>query len=167
MLGGNPKEQHLHYGEAYEVWKFLMAMKGAEVAYRMYSSHAGDKDLQKFLRDITENLLRPAISDTEKTLKAENIEFPPYPPERPEVEGESIPAGVRLKDNEIALAVSAEIAAGLIACSMIIGMSIREDIGMMFNKLHMKKVQYGGMMLKMMKDKGWLVVPPLHGVKAR
>jgi hypothetical protein len=50
----------------------------------------------------------------------------------------------------------------LIVCSTIMGMSVREDIGMIFGELHMKKARFGLRTLRMMKEKGWLVAPPLH-----
>ena len=53
-------------------------------------------------------------------------------------------------------------AKGLVACSAIMGQSIREDIAMMFGQFHMNKAMFGGKMLKLNKEKGWLVPPPLH-----
>ncbi|MHB1256029.1 MAG: DUF3231 family protein [Dethiobacteraceae bacterium] len=58
--------------------------------------------------------------------------------------------------------IASEISAGLIASSTIMGSSIREDIAATFAQLHTKKVQYGLILLRMMKEKGWLVAPPLH-----
>jgi hypothetical protein len=42
-----------------------------------------------------------------------------------------------------------------------ISLSTREDIAQFFAKHHMQLVQYGGKMLKMMKNKGWIISPPL------
>lgn len=43
---------------------------------------------------------------------------------------------------------------------------IREDIAMMFGRFHMQKATFGAKLLRMNKEKGWLVPPPLHNYKA-
>lgn len=50
----------------------------------------------------------------------------------------------------------------LMACSQVIGQAIREDVGLMFAQFHTRRVQYGGTLLRLNKEKGWLVPPPLH-----
>jgi len=50
----------------------------------------------------------------------------------------------------------------LVSCSQMIGQSIREDIAMMFGQLHTQKATLGGKVLRLNKEKGWLVPPPLH-----
>ncbi|MDO9574603.1 MAG: DUF3231 family protein, partial [Candidatus Contubernalis sp.] len=55
-----------------------------------------------------------------------------------------------------------DIAGGLLSCSQIMGISVREDIGAMFGQFHMNKAQYGLRLLRLNKDKGWMVIPPLH-----
>ena len=42
------------------------------------------------------------------------------------------------------------------------GMCIREDIGLMYGQIHMSKAQLGTKLLRLNKNKGWLVPPPLH-----
>lgn len=65
-------------------------------------------------------------------------------------------------DNEIAAKISANIAAGLITCSTMMGQAIREDIALLFGRFHGKKAVLGGKFLRLNKEKGWLVPPPLH-----
>lgn len=65
----------------------------------------------------------------------------------------------------VAAAVSRDIAAGLVACSQLIGQCVREDIAAMFSQFHMEKVALGGKFLKLSKEKGWLIPPPLHKSK--
>lgn len=75
---------------------------------------------------------------------------------------EDIPAGARVNDPEIGAMLSVNVSKGLLTCSTIIGESIREDIGLMFGQFHMSKAQFGVKSLKLNKEKGWLVPPPLH-----
>lgn len=62
--------------------------------------------------------------------------------------------------------LSENIAAGLVACSTIIGQSIREDIAAMFGQFHVQKAALGVKALRLNKEKGWLIPPPLHHYKA-
>jgi hypothetical protein len=87
----------------------------------------------------------------------------PFPglPERPEARLEDIPVGARFTDMEIAARLSADAAAGLVTSSQVMGKSIREDIGVLFAKYHATKATIGLKVLRLSKEKGWLVPPPL------
>lgn len=161
ILGGNPKENPMHYGEIYNLWSHLSVAKGSLDNYQVYMNHTGDDDLKKFIKQTIEDSIKPAIKDLEKILLQNDIAVPPTPAERPEADIEQIPVGARFQDVQIAYLVAADIAAGLTACSTAISQSIREDIGLMFAKFSAKKVKDGAELLQIMKDKGWLVSPPL------
>ena len=162
ILSGNPKNEPMHYGEVYGVWKYLFALYVGRTVYQTYANHAGDKDLRNFIHDKLENIIEPQIKELSNLLKENGVSLPPSPPEQAKVERESIPEGARFSDTLLAGFIASEISAGLIASSTIMGSSIREDIAAMFAELHTKKVQYGLILLRMMKEKGWLVAPPLH-----
>jgi hypothetical protein len=42
------------------------------------------------------------------------------------------------------------------------GQCLREDIAMMFGKFHAERSLFGAKMLRLNKEKGWIVPPPLH-----
>ncbi|MDF2680502.1 MAG: hypothetical protein K0R47_1692 [Brevibacillus sp.] len=161
ILSGNPQNEPMHYGEVFGVWGYLSTTKGLLVGYQTFINHTGDKDLKGFLEDLTRNM-KTEIEQIENLLKANGIAPPPSPPERPVASLESIPVGARFNDPEIAARVATDLAAGLVACSQIIGQCIREDIAMMFAQLHTAKAQAGARLLRISKEKGWLVPPPLH-----
>ncbi|MFO7264509.1 MAG: DUF3231 family protein [Bacillota bacterium] len=162
VLSDNPSKEPMHYGEVYGIWSYLNAAKAALVAYQVFYNHAGDADLRAFIEDIIRNAIKPQIEETEKLLKENGVALPPTPPERAVANRENIPVGARFNDPEIAFTIASGISATLIACSQIMGQSIREDIGMMFGQFHMTNAQYGLRLLRMQKEKGWLVTPPLH-----
>lgn len=161
ILSDNPQNEPMHYGEVFGVWSYLLGAKGASVAYQTLINHTGDTDLRKFLEDKI-RATKQEIEQIENLLKANNTGLPPSPPERPTASLESIPVGARFNDPEIAASVSKDIATGLVTCSQIMGQSIREDIGMMFGQFHMTQAQLGVRLLRISKEKGWLVPPPLH-----
>lgn len=161
ILSGNPKEEPMHYGEVFGTWSFLMAAKGLIVCHQTHLNHAGDEDLQKLLEEAIQ-LGQQEVKQIETLLKENGVGLPPTPPERPNACIEDIPIGARFLDQEIAAALALDNAAGLVSCSKIIGESIREDIAAMFGQIHVQKAALGAKVLRLNKEKGWLIPPPLH-----
>jgi hypothetical protein len=160
ILTGSSKQEPLHFGEAYDVWQFSMAAKGCVSLYRALSYHAGDKELKGIIGDMINQAELEAAECDEILIHNGLVPFPDLP-QRPEARLEDIPVGARLTDMEIAAMVSADSAIGLIGCSQIMGKSIREDIGALFAKYHLTKTAIGLKALRLSKEKGWLVPPPL------
>ena len=165
VLSGNPKDQPMHYGEVFSTWSFLLTAKGTIAGYQTYLNHAGDEDLKKLLQEALDSG-KQEDKQIETLLKENGVGLPPTPPDRPDANLEEIPAGARVTDPEIAAMLSANTAAGLVACSTIIGQSIREDIATMFGQFHIQKAAFGAKVLRLNKEKGWLIPPPLHHHKA-
>ncbi|SFE24522.1 Protein of unknown function [Lentibacillus persicus] len=165
ILSGNPKDEPMHYGEVYGAWMYLSGAKAVIAGNQTQLNHAGDEDLRKLLEEAIQAAQQES-QQVEKLLKEHGIGLPPTPPERPNASPEDIPAGARFQDAEIAAALSTEIAAGLVSCSKMIGESVREDIAMMYGQFHTQKAQLGAKVLRLTKEKGWLVSPPLHYSKA-
>ncbi|WP_112181053.1 DUF3231 family protein [Paraliobacillus zengyii] len=161
VLSGNPKKQPLHYGEVFSMWSFLAAAKGNYATYQTFINHTGDKELKNLLEDLNRGM-KQEMESVEEILKVNGIALPPSPPERSLADIEDIPSGAKFSDQEISAVVSANIAAGLIACSTIIGQSLREDIAMLFGQFHMNKAQAGAKALRLNKDKGWIILPPMQ-----
>ncbi|MEO4054376.1 DUF3231 family protein [Solibacillus sp. CAU 1738] len=161
ILSGNPKDEPLHYGEVFGVWTNLATNYGMIAGYQTFYNHTGDEDLRKIIEDIIQGA-REEVKQLEKILKVNGVGLPPAPPERPLARLEDIPPGAKFNDPEISAALSANLAAGLMACSQAMGMSTREDIGLMYGQFHMNTAQLGARLLRLNKTKGWLVPPPLH-----
>ncbi|NPC92750.1 DUF3231 family protein [Bacillus sp. WMMC1349] len=165
ILSGNPTEQPMHYGEVFGAWAFLTTTKGLIAGFQTMLNHAGDEDLKKLLEEAIQGGHQES-KQIETLLKENGIGLPPTPPERPKACLEDIPTGARFLDPEIAASLSKDIAAGLVSCSVIIGQSVREDIAMMFGQFHVQKATLGAKVLRLNKEKGWLIPPPLHHSKA-
>ncbi|WP_405115503.1 DUF3231 family protein [Paenibacillus sp. FSL K6-1217] len=160
ILGGNPKEEPMHYGEIYAVWQASMVAKGAISCYRAYMYHAGDSDLKKILAAMIDQA-ELEVSECDELLSEQGLASAPVMPNRPEARLEDIPVGARFADPEIAAMVAADLAVGLVACSQAMAQSIREDIGALFAKYHLTKAAIGVKNLHLLKKKGWLIPPPL------
>lgn len=162
ILSGNPQKEPLHYGEVYGLSMQLAAAKAALDAYQVFFNHTGDKDLRKFIKDVIESSIKPNIEEVEEVLIANDIVVPPTPAERPEVDIEQIPPGARFQDVQVATMIARDIATGITAMSGLISQCLREDIALMLTKQSAKSLKDGATLLQMMKEKGWLVPPPLH-----
>lgn len=161
ILSGNPKDEPLHYGEAFDVWAASTKAKGCISVYRAYHNHAGDKDLKDLLNDLI-NQSKLEAKECDQILVQNGITPSPYLPERPEVKLSDIPVGARITDQEITALAGADLAASMAACSQVMGMSIREDVGALFAKYHMSNAALALKTLQISKEKGWLIPPPLH-----
>ncbi|WP_416296659.1 DUF3231 family protein [Paenibacillus illinoisensis] len=161
ILSGNPKDEPMHYGEIFSVWQCSMMAKGSISCYQAYMNHAGDKDLKKILDDLLDQA-KLEIKECDALLTENGIAPAPMLPERPPVKLEDIPAGARFTDPEIAAKIAADTSLGLVAASQAMGQSIREDIGALFAKYHLTKTALGVRILQLVKEKGWLVPPPLQ-----
>lgn len=161
ILSGNPKDEPLHYGEVFDIWACVLAANGKVAGYQTALNHTGDDDLKKLVQEALE-MAKQDKKQLEELLKENGIGLPPAPPERPEACLENIPPGARINDPEVSAGLAADIAAGLVLCSQIIGKSIREDVAMMFGQFHNQKMALGAKVLRLNKEKGWLVPPPLH-----
>ncbi|WP_053377369.1 DUF3231 family protein [Paenibacillus sp. FJAT-27812] len=161
ILNGNPKDEPMHYGEVFSVWQASTVAKGAVSCYQAYLNHAGDKELKKVLDALIDEA-KLEIKELDALLTDNGIAATPVMPERPSVKLEDIPVGARFTDPEISAKIAADTSIGLVACSQVMGQSIREDIGALFAKYHITKTALGLKILEMSKDKGWLIPPPLQ-----
>ncbi|CAG9620916.1 DUF3231 family protein [Sutcliffiella rhizosphaerae] len=161
ILNGNPQEEPLHYGEVFGTWSYLLSAKSSIAGFQLQLNHAGDDDLKGLLKDCIEGGTEE-VRQLEILLKENGIGLPPTPPEPPNACLDDIPVGARMPDPAISAALSTTIASGLVSCSTIMGQCIREDVAMMFGQFHMQKAQIGAKALKLNKEKGWLIPPPLH-----
>lgn len=165
ILSGNPTDEPMHYGEVFGAWSFLTTAKGIIAGYQTHLNHAGDEDLKKLLDEAIQ-LGEQEVKQIAALLKENGVVLPPTPPDRPNACLEDIPVGARFPDPEIGAMLAVNIAAGLVACSTIMGQCIREDIAMMFGQFHVQKAALGAKVLRLNKEKGWLIPPPLHHYKA-
>ena len=161
ILSGNPKEEPLHYGEVFDIWASHLAGNGMVAGYQTMLNHAGDEDLKKLLSEAIE-IIQQQLKQIGELLKENGIALPPAAPEVPKACLEDIPVGARIQDPAIAAILSVDIAAGLVACSQVIGKSIREDVAMMYGQFHIQKAALGAKVLRLNKEKGWIIPPPLH-----
>ncbi|WP_124726951.1 DUF3231 family protein [Staphylospora marina] len=166
ILSGYPKAEPAHYGEIYDAFMTLAGGQAMISRYQLFYNHCGDEDLREFIHHIIENRLRPHVEELKNFLKENGAPLPPAPAERGEADRERIPPAARFTDPEIATMVAADHAIGSSADTAAMVKCLREDIAAMYAKFNAEKIADGARLLRLMKDKGWIIPPPLH-VKPR
>ena len=161
ILSGNAKDEPMHYGEVIGCWAYVGANKGLISSYQTFINHAGDEGLKKLLHEAV-GTMKDHNQQIEEVLKENGIMPPPTLPDRPTCSVDDIPAGARFTDPEISGAISINVGQALVSCSQVMGQCLREDIATMFAKFHVEKVMFGAKLLKLNKEKGWIIPPPLH-----
>ncbi|WP_078392794.1 DUF3231 family protein [Shouchella patagoniensis] len=161
IMSGNPQDEPMHYGEVFSTWNYLMVCNKNIADTQMLLNHVGDNDLKKLLLESIDAAKSEAKQISE-LLKTNGVALPPAAPEPPSVDLNAIPVGARFPDPDVAATAAGATATGLVTCSQIMAQSIREDIAMMFGQFHMAKATLGAKFLKLTKEKGWLIPPPLH-----
>ncbi|AXI08106.1 hypothetical protein CUC15_03600 [Oceanobacillus zhaokaii] len=161
IMDGNPKNEPMHYGEVIGTWSFVQANNGLISMYGAFVNHAGDQDLIGLLEEAI-NKMQSENQEIEKLLKDNGVVPPPSLPGRPQANLEEIPAGARFMDPEISAILSVNVGQGLVSCSAVMGQCLREDIAMMFGKYHTEKALFGAKLLRLNKEKGWIIPPPLQ-----
>ncbi|WP_316569981.1 DUF3231 family protein [Neobacillus sp. YIM B06451] len=162
IMSGNPQDEPLHAGEVFHLWSHLLGTKAYLVALQVFSNHSGDHDLKVFIEDFMENCVKQEEQQVEGVLKENGIRLPPAPPDRPNVATEDIPAGARFNDPEIAALLTKDITGSNVLASYIMGLSLRADIREMFSDFLTQKTEYADKLAAIIKEKGWLVLPPLN-----
>ncbi|ALC90279.1 hypothetical protein AM500_11165 [Bacillus sp. FJAT-18017] len=162
IMNGNPQDEPIHAGEVFHLWSHLLGTKAYLVALQVFSNHSGDHDLKVLIEDLMENCVKQEEQQVEAVLKENGIRLPPAPPDRPNVSTEDIPAGARFNDPEIAALLARDISGSNVLASYIMGIAIREDIRSMFGDFLTQKAEYADKLATIMKQKGWLILPPLN-----
>lgn len=159
---GELEEEPLNHGEVFAIWRYLTFVNGALIEYQTFLNHVGDKDLKAYLDEITSGPIRYLIREFEAILKAKGIALPPAPPEKPFTSFDTIPEGARVGDREIVAAIFRNISFALMILSQVIPLCTHEDLKNVFSEIFIMMKNYDAIILKMRKDKGWLLQPPLH-----
>lgn len=162
IMNNKTVEEPFHSGEIYHLWAYLYSSKNLLVKMQVFINHTGDHDLKVYLEELVESCFEQEEQQVEATLKEAGIRLPPAPPDRPNVEVEDIPAGAKFNDSEVAVLVQNELILGRQQCSYITGIVIREDIRSMFSDFYAQKEEYEQKILNLLKEKGWLVTPPIN-----
>lgn len=160
MVDDEPKPP-LHVGEVMALWTYLVALRESVVIEQSCVNMTTNADLLEMLHEGIHLCTRQA-EKVERFLIEEGVPLPPVSSTKPRTEPAEVPGGAKLTDDEIANTVSFKIATAVAACATAQAQTIRNDVGIMWIRFQMEQVDYGGNVKSLMKQRGWIKIPPYY-----
>ncbi|MGQ7889861.1 DUF3231 family protein [Paenibacillus sp. WC2504] len=158
-LTNEKKPQPLHVGEVMACWFYLAGLELAKVTVQSGINTTNDAELQNMLKEDLE-LNKNQRERLYTFLLKEGITLPPAHEDMPHSDPNSIPFGVKLKDEVLANELSLKIASLIIRAASTNAESIRTDVGIMFLQFQAEKVMLGAKLKQLMLTRGWIKLPP-------
>jgi hypothetical protein len=149
-----------HVGEVMDLWVYLTALKEIDNIVQVGMNTTTDVELLEVLRMCLDDCDKQ-VDEIIEFFQKEGVPLPPTTESKPKSNPEAVPMGVKLTDTEIVNLVSVKTAAGIISCAVGISEAIRNDVGALWMKFFMKKVEFGAYLKPIMKKRGWIMYPPL------
>jgi Protein of unknown function (DUF3231) len=155
----NEPKPRPHIGEAMGCWLYFTAIAEEIPILDAALNTTTDKDLVELLKD-TKKLALHQLQTIEEFMLKEGIPLANTSEEKPVSNPNSVPAGVKATDSEIANLISAKIATNIVMCATNNSQSVRNDIGLMWIRFQSEKSVLGMELKTKMRERGWLKVPP-------
>jgi hypothetical protein len=159
-LTNEKKPQPLHVGEVMASWFYLAGLEIAKVTVQSGINTTNDVELQNMLKDDLE-LNKSQRERLYTFMLREGITLPPAHEDMPFSDPNSVPLGVKLKDEVLANELSLKIASLIIRAASANAESIRTDFGIMFLQFQAEKVMLGTKLKQLMLTRDWIKIPPL------
>jgi hypothetical protein len=160
--GVHKDDQPLHYGEVMAVWTLMAAAQEGRTLCLTTLNHTEDTDLTPLIKQTIHDVQEPMIKQLSEVLKDAGIPLPPIIEDPPRSASEDVPAGAKLREEQIAQILMGKIEAFLFMIQGGVSQSLRTDIGTMFLKFQAMVLAEAAQCRIVMQDRGWLKVPPLH-----
>ncbi|WP_047152782.1 DUF3231 family protein [Aneurinibacillus tyrosinisolvens] len=160
LIDEEPKPP-LHVGEVMNCWILLAIFQEAHTMYISGLNTTTDSELRHAL-EKAEIGSRQDTDRLKKFMTEEGVPLPPAPEDKPKSNPDAVPLGVKLTNDELANAVSAKIASVITICGSAMAQSVRNDIGILFFQFQVHLMKYGAVFKSLMRERGWLKVPPYY-----
>jgi hypothetical protein len=151
----------LHVGEVMSLWFYAAALKEINVIAQVGMNSTTDEELKEALQRTYDDCETHAVEIFE-FLQKEGVPLPPVSEQKPKTDPFSVPEGAKLTDFEMANLISIKTASAIATCATGISQSIRVDVGAMWTKYLMKKIEFGAYFKPIMIKRGWIMYPPLY-----
>ena len=161
MDGEGQESSPLHIGEVTFFWVLLTLLEEGLAVYQLGLNTTTDSQLIHALTNGEESS-KNVITDLRTFFKNEGIPLPPASEDKPKSDPNSIPLGVKHTDDELANLVSAKIAAEITLLGQALAVCIRNDACQKLFQVQVEIYKYGSSFKKMMKQRGWLKIPPYY-----
>ncbi|MCM3595065.1 DUF3231 family protein [Metabacillus idriensis] len=156
----------LHVGEVMDLWTIFTAFHEAHSLYQVALNSTIDPDLQHVVQNALEGSKKDT-QDIEDFLLKEGVPLPLVNPKKPLSNAAAVPEGVKLSDDEIANLIAVKIASSITFCAQAMSKTVRTDVGILFFEIQVELMKFAAPLKNLMKERGWLRVPPKYSPPGR
>lgn len=157
----NQPYEPLHAGEVFALWSLYIAATESRVICQLLSNHTSDVGLKETIEHYIDDLEEPLIKQVHDFLAREGIGLPAVTGDKPRANEMTIPPGAKFTDAEIANLLVVKLEGMLNICHAGIGTALRDDLGLLMLTAYQHVVTQGFTLKKLMRERGWLRIPPL------
>ena len=108
------------------------------------------------------NLCTAQAKILENFMIKEGIPLPEVSSQKPKSEGNAVPLGAKLTDDQLANGISFKIATGIVECAVGQSQGIRSDLTIIWIRFQSEFLTFGSTLKTLMIKRGWLKVPPYY-----
>jgi hypothetical protein len=155
------KKTPLHVGEVMSLWMYLAFVEEIINYEQVALNTTSDHDLKKVFQEAIK-IAESHKEELKEFLQKEVIPLPTEPQEKPPTEDNLIPIGTKFTDSELVNALAINLATVTTMCAQSASQTIRNDVALLFLKYQLDKMMIGAKVKKLMKERGWLKIPPYY-----
>lgn len=160
LIDDKPKPP-LNTLEVSNCWLYLAFLENAIGPSQIALNTTTDEELSSALHEEL-NLIEMQLKELKEFMINEGVPLPTASVEKPKCEPNEIPPGAKQTDQEIANELSLKIASATVSCAENAASAIRNDVAVMFTKFLGQKLTYGASLKKLMRKRGWILIPPYY-----
>ncbi|WP_042224996.1 DUF3231 family protein [Oceanobacillus manasiensis] len=153
------KKAPLHTGEVTNCWVYYTMLHEFLRYEEVGLNTTTDDEVNEMLKDAMK-MCKPQLKRLEEFMVEEGIPLPGLPGKKPISNGNDIPLGAKLTDDELANGISLKVAGAIIQCATGQAQVVRNDIGYIWIKFQLEMITFGTTLKALMRKRGWLRVPP-------
>lgn len=158
----NDKNTPLNVGEVMNLWTYVAALEEVNRIVEVALNTTEDKELIEALNNSFKDCSKH-IAEVKEILREEGVPLPATASEpKPKSDPQDVPHGVKFTDAEIANLLILKQVSAIGLCTTGLTQSVRKDIGAMWLKFFLKRVEYSAYLRPIMLERGWLKVPPYY-----
>lgn len=167
LKGAKQPPQPLHSGEVFVLWALYTGAAESRVICMLIANHTNDTALKETIEHFIADVEEPLINKLKHLLAQEGVDIPPTIGDKPRANEGAIPSGAKMTDAEVANLLVVKLGGLLNICHQGILQALRDDVGLLLLETYQHLVAQGFTLRTLMREHGWLRVPPLFPVTVK
>jgi hypothetical protein len=154
----------LHVGEVMGLWAYYTAAMESRSLCMLMANHTPDQELRETMEHFIADVEEPQAAEIERFLRDQGVPLSLTSPDKPKAEAKAVPEGAKFTDSEVANMLAVKMEGLLNLANAGLAVALRDDVSGMFLRYHSQIVAQGFTLKKLMRNRGWLKVPPAYYV---